>query len=168
LTLQDVAPDGKRFVFSGSAPGQGVKLYVQDLEGGEAQSIAPEGVNSSLFAISLDGKNVAAIGPDQKGYIYPIDGRDPKLIPGLEPYEGPIAWCEDGQSLFIYRLGEMPTKIYRLNIATGKRQFVRQLMPPDLSGVTDISGVFITPDGHAYVYEYGQTLSDLYLVSDVK
>ena len=55
-----------------------------------------------------------------------------------------------------------------MNIATGKKQFVRQLMPPDLSGVTDISAVFVTPDGRGYVYEYGRTLSDLYLVSDVK
>jgi len=35
-------------------------------------------------------------------------------------------------------------------------------MPPNLSGVTDLSGVVVTPDGHAYVYEYERTLSDLY------
>jgi eukaryotic-like serine/threonine-protein kinase len=162
------APDGKRFVFAGSAPSQGERLFVQNVDGSDARPISPEGVNPSLFAITADGKNVAAIGPDQKGYIYPIDGGQPKLIPGLDPYEGPIGWCDDGQSLFIYRLGELPARIYRLNIATGKKQFVRQLMPPDLSGVTDISAIFITPDGRGYVYEYGRTLSDLYLVSDIK
>jgi eukaryotic-like serine/threonine-protein kinase len=162
------APDGKRFVFAGSAPSQGERLFVQNVDGSDARPISPEGVNPSLFAITADGKNVAAIGPDQKGYIYPIDGGQPKLIPGLDPYEGPIGWCDDGRSLFIYRLGELPARIYRLNIATGKKQFVRQLMPPDLSGVTDISAIFITPDGRGYVYEYGRTLSDLYLVSDIK
>jgi serine/threonine protein kinase/Tol biopolymer transport system component len=161
-------PDGKRFVFAGSAPGQGGRLYVQSVDGGEARPITPEGVNTSLFVISPDGKSVAAIGPDQKGYVYPIDAGAPKLIPGIEPYEGPIAWCDDGQSLFIYRLGQLPAKIYRLSVVTGKRQFFRQLMPPDLSGVTDVSAIFITPDGRSYVYEYGRTLSDLYLVSDVK
>jgi len=55
-----------------------------------------------------------------------------------------------------------------LNIASGKKHLVRQLMPPDFSGVTDISAIFITPDGRGYVYEYGRTLSDLYLVSDIK
>jgi len=40
--------------------------------------------------------------------------------------------------------------------------------PPDVSGVTDISSVLITPDGNNYVYEYGRTLSDLYLVNDLK
>jgi hypothetical protein len=41
-------------------------------------------------------------------------------------------------------------------------------MPPDTSGVTDISSILITPDGKGYVYEYGRTLSDLYLVEGVK
>ena len=162
------SPDGKRFVFAGTAPGQGQRLYVQNVDGSDARPISPEGVNPSLFAISPDGKSVAAVGPDQKGYIYPIDGGESKLIPGLEPYEGPIGWCDDGQSLFVYHLGELPAKIFRLNIGSGKKQFVRQLMPPDLSGVTDISAIFITPDGRGYVYEYGRTLSDLYLVSDIK
>jgi Tol biopolymer transport system component len=161
-------PDAKHLVFSGSLPDHGVKLYVQGLDEGAARPISPEGVNPSLFAISPDGKSVAAIGPDLKGYIYSVDGAAPKVIPGLEPYEGPISWCADGKSIFIYRLGELPAKVYRLNIATGARQFWKQLMPPDLSGVTDISAIFITADGKGYVYEYGRTLSDLYLVSDVK
>jgi dipeptidyl aminopeptidase/acylaminoacyl peptidase len=161
-------PDGKRFVFAGSAPGQGTRLYVQGLDGSDARPISPEGVNTSLFAISPDGKSVAAIGPDLKGYIYSIEGGEPKPIPGLEPYDGPITWSADGQSLFIYHLGDLPAKVYRLNLATGSKQFWKQLMPPDLSGVTDISAILITPDGRGYVYEYGRTLSDLYLVSDVK
>ena len=161
-------PDGKRFVFAGSEPTHGVRLYIQGLDGSDAKPLTPEGVNPSLFAVSLDGKTVAAIGPDQKGYIYPIDSGEPKLIPGLEAYEGPISWCADGKSLFVYHLGELPAKVYRLNIVTGKKELWRQLMPPDLSGVTDISSIFVTPDGRGYVYEYGRTLSDLYLVSDVK
>jgi len=66
-------------------------------------------------------------------------------------------WTPDG---ILYRLGELPAKIFRLNVATGKTQFWRQIMPLDLSGVTDISGIFGPPDGRGYVYEYGRTLSD--------
>jgi len=67
------------FVFAGSAPGQGERLFVQNMDGSEARPISPEVVNRSLFTISPDGKSVAAIGPYQKGYIYPIDGGQPKL-----------------------------------------------------------------------------------------
>src|SRR5579862_2999732 len=161
-------PDGKRFVFAGNAPNAGVKLYVQSVDSADARAFTPEGVNGSLFAVSADGKSVVAVGPDQKGYVYPIEGGAPRPISGFEPGEGPVAWCADGQSIYVYRLGELPAKIYQLDLNTGKKQFWKALMPPDLSGVTDISAIFITPDGKGYVYEYGRTLSDLYLVSDVK
>src|SRR5580698_4311950 len=38
-------PDGKRILFSGNAPGQGVKLYVEDLASGKSQAVTPEGVD---------------------------------------------------------------------------------------------------------------------------
>ena len=37
-------------------------------------------------------------------------------------------------------------------------------MPADAAGITDHG----TPDGKLYVYEYGRTLSDLYLVNDIQ
>jgi serine/threonine protein kinase/Tol biopolymer transport system component len=161
-------PDGKRIVFSGDEPGHGVRLYVQDIAGGEARAISPEGVSSSLFAISPDGKLVSDVGPDGKSYLYPADGGDPRLIAGLEPDEVPISWTADAHSLFVYRLGEIPAKVYRLDLATGHKQLWKELLPPDISGVTEITGILITPDSRSYVYEYARTLSDLYLVNDVK
>ena len=161
-------PDGKRIVFSGDEPGHGVRLYVQDISGGEARAISPEGVNSSFFAISPDGKLVSDVGPDGKSYLYPADGGDPRPIADLEPGEVPISWTADGRSLFVYRLGEIPAKVYRMDLATGRKQLWKQLLPPDISGVTEITGILITPDGRSYVYEYARTLSDLYLVNDVK
>jgi len=161
-------PDGKRIVFSGDEPGHGVRLYVQDIAGGEARAISPEGVSSSLFAISPDGKLVSDVGPDGKSYLYPADGGDPRPIAGLEPDEVPISWTADGHSLFVYRLGEIPAKVYRLDLATGHKQLWKELLPPDISGVTEITGILITPDSRSYVYEYARTLSDLYLVNDVK
>ena len=41
-------------------------------------------------------------------------------------------------------------------------------MPADSAGVTDLSIVLITPDAKNYVYEYGRTLSDLYLMEGLK
>jgi Tol biopolymer transport system component len=161
-------PDGKRIVFSGDEPGHGVRLYVQDVSGGAAHAITPEGVNSSLFAISPDGKLVCGVGPDGKSYLYPTEGGQPRPVSGLDLGEVPINWTADGHSLFIYRLGEIPAKVYRMDLATGRKQFWKQLLPPDLSGVTEITQILITPDGRSYVYEYARTLSDLYLVKDVK
>ena len=145
-----------------------MRLYVQDISGGEARPITPEGVNSSLFAIAPDGKLISEVGPDGKTYLYPAEGGDPQPVAGFAPGDAPISWTADGRSLFMYHLGEIPAKVYRINLATGHKEFWKQLQPPDISGVTEITGILITPDGRSYVYEYARTLSDLYLVKDVK
>ena len=161
-------PDGKRVLFSGDEPGKGVRLYVQDLNGGAAKAITGEGVNASLMAISPDGRQVAFVGADQKPALLTLDSGEIRPITGVDAGEALIAFTGDGRSLFVYKLGEVPGTVYKLDLATGRKQLWKQLVPPDVSGVTDISAILITPDGNNYVYEYGRTLSDLYLVNDLK
>ena len=161
-------PDGKRILFSANDAGKGVRLYVQDLSGAPPKAITNEGVNGSLLAISPDGKQVAMVGADQKPALLTVDSGETRPIAGLEAGEAPIAWSSDGRSLFVYKLGEVPATVNKLDLATGHKQAWKQLVPPDVSGVTDISSVLITPDGNNYVYEYGRTLSDLYLVNDLR
>lgn len=161
-------PDGKRFLFLGSEPGHGVRLYVQDVDGGKPRAISPEGVSATQWEISPDSKYVAAVGPDQNGYLYPVESGDPRPIPGFPTGDVPVAWAADGRSLFIYRSGELPARVHRLDIATGQKQLWRELMPADSAGVTDIGPILLTPDAKTYVYEYGRTLSDLYLVEGLK
>jgi serine/threonine protein kinase/Tol biopolymer transport system component len=161
-------PDGKRILFSGDEAGKGVRLYLQDVNGNAPKAISGEGVNGSLLAISPDGKQVAIVGADQKPAMLTLDSGEVHPIPGLDAGEAPIAWTGDGRSLFVYKLGEVPTTVNRLDLTNGQKQLWKKLVPPDVSGVTDISAILITPDGNNYVYEYGRTLSDLYLVNDLK
>jgi len=161
-------PDGKRVLFSADEPGKGVRLYLQEVEGGQPKSVTSEGVNGSLFTISPDGKQVAFVGADQKPALLMVESGEIRPIPALAAGEAPVTWSSDGRSLFVYRLGEVPATVNKLDLATGRKQVWKQLVPLDVSGVTDISSVLITPDGNNYVYEYGRTLSDLYLVNDLK
>ena len=161
-------PDGKRILFLGDEPGHGVRLYVQDLEGGKARAISPEGVSATQFVVSPDGKMAAAVGADQNGYLYPVDGGEPRPIPGFPVGDTPVGWAADGRSIFIYRAGDLPAKVLRLDLSSGQKQAWREIMPADNAGVTDIGPILITPDAKTYVYEYGRTLSDLYLVDGLK
>lgn len=161
-------PDGKRFVFAGNEPGAGVRLYVQDINGGKPVAVSPEGAHASAFYPSPDGQYIAGVGPDQRAYLYPVNGGEPKLVAGLQPGEQPINWTSDGRSLYIYRPGEIPAKVSILEIGTGKRTAWKQLMPSDPAGVETIGPVLITSDGKACVYGYHRTLSDLYLVDGLK
>jgi hypothetical protein len=157
-------PDGNRFVLSGNEPGRAVRLYVEDTAGGNPRAISPEGVNALAFAISSDGRMVAGVGPDGKGYLYPTAGGDPQAIRGFEPGEEPITWGRDAHSLYVDRPGEIPASVYRLDVTTSQRTLWKQLSPSDPAGAEFIGPVVLTPDAEVYVYGVRQLLSDLYLV----
>ena len=161
-------PNGNQMLFSGNEPDHGVRLYVQDTSGGKPRPVTPEGVNAYAFPISPDSQLAAGIGPDQKGYLYPIGGGAPRPIPGLAIGEEPIEWTTDGHALYIYRPGDLPAKVYRLDLATGQRSLWKELMPSDPAGVERIGPIRMTPDGKAYVYGYLRNLADLYLVEGLK
>jgi eukaryotic-like serine/threonine-protein kinase len=161
-------PDSKRIVFSGNEPGHGTRLYVQDLDGGTPQAISPEGVHPLSFAISPDGQEVAAVGPEGKGMLYLVNGGEAKLIPGFETGQEPICWSPDGRSLYVYRSGELPARVSRLDLAGGNQTMVRDLVPGDAAGVRRIGPVLMTPDGKYYVYSFQRVLSDLFLAEGLK
>jgi eukaryotic-like serine/threonine-protein kinase len=161
-------PDGKRFLVAGEEPGHGVRLYIEDLAGTKPQPITPEGVDPLQFAISPDGKLVAAMGPDQKGYLYSTEKGEPRPIQGFSGGDAPIAWSDDGRFLYIYLPGEPPAEVYKLNPETGQRAPVRELVPFDPAGVYLIEPVLLTPDGKTCVYNYRRVLSTLSLVKGLK
>jgi hypothetical protein len=111
---------------------------------------------------------VVGIGPDQKGYFYPSAGGDPRIVNGMEPGDIPITWSQDGHSIYLYRTGEVPAKVYRLDIATGKKTVWKEIAPIDTAGVSTIGPILMTPDGQTYAYGLHRTLGDLYLVESLK
>jgi len=161
-------PDGKRILFSGNEPGKGVRLYVYDFASGKSRPITSEGVNGTAFVISPDSQLVAGIGPDQKGYLFPVAGGEPRVIPGLNPGEQPVTFSTDGGSLYIYQPGELPARVDRLDVHTGQRKLWRQLIPSDPAGVETIGPILMTPDAKTCVFGYHRMLADLYLVEGLK
>jgi serine/threonine protein kinase/Tol biopolymer transport system component len=161
-------PDGKRLLFSGNEPGKGVRLYTFDIASGKSQPITAEGVNGTAFVISPDSQMVAGIGPDQKGYLYPTAGGEPRAIPGLNAGEQPITFSSDNHFLYVYQPGELPARVDKLDLQTGKRTLWKQLMPSDPAGVETIGPILITPDAKTCIFGYHRMLADLYLVEGLK
>jgi Tol biopolymer transport system component/predicted Ser/Thr protein kinase len=158
-------PDGKRFVFTGTEPGHGARLYVESLEDAKPHAFSLEGVASAV--VSTDGTMVAARGPDQKVYLFPVAGGEVKLVPGLQADEFVTAWSEDGKSLFVMTRS-VPAQVFRVDLATGQRSLWRLFEPSDAAGIDSITRVLMSDGGKAYVYGYIRTLSDLYLVEGLK
>ncbi len=161
-------PDGKRLLFTGNEPDKGVRLYVLDVASGKSQPISAEGVNGTAFVISPDSQWVAGIGPDQKGYLYPAAGGDPRPIPGFNSGEQPITFSTDSKSLYLYQPGELPARVDRLDLQTGKRTLWKELTPSDPAGVETIGPIMITPDAKTCIFGYHRMLADLYLVEGLK
>ncbi|MCA1616662.1 MAG: hypothetical protein LC800_21745, partial [Acidobacteria bacterium] len=163
--------DNRRILFAASEPARGARLYVQNVEGGQPQCITPriEGVElSSPHAISLDERVVAAVGPDREIYLYPLAGGEAQRVAGTEVDDLPVRWSADGDVLFVRQRGQVPVTIFRLDLATGGKDFWKQLMPTESAGVHEILRVLLTPHSEGYAYTYTRDLSDLYMVTGLK
>lgn len=162
-------PDGQRILIAASRSGEGVRLYVLPLDGTDPRPITAEGMAIGFFPISPDGKWVAAQAADQFFYLYAIDGdEEPTKIPTLGPDERPIRWTPVGQALYVFRRGELPGQVFLLDLTTGRKEAVRELMPPDPAGMIEIVSVQLPPDAASYAYSYHRILSDLLLVDGLQ
>jgi serine/threonine protein kinase len=163
-------PDGKRILFAGSESGHGLRLYVQSVEGGSPRAITPEGITAALpgFAISPDGKLVAAIGADHRAMLYPVEDGAARPIAGVGEKEFPLRFSADGRSLYLWKRGDVPARVTKLDLESGKREVWKDLLPADPAGVERISNVLVTPDGKGYAYCFARLLSDLFVVEGLK
>jgi serine/threonine protein kinase/Tol biopolymer transport system component len=161
-------PDGKRILVAANAPGEGLRLFIQGLEGEPARPITPPGIALGFFPVSPDGRLVVGQGPDRLFYGYPIEGGDPEYVPGLVAEDRPLRFSLDGGSLYAYRRGELPARVIRLDLGTGEKTTSLELMPADPAGVVEVVSVALTPDVASYAYSYHRILSDLFLVEGVR
>ena len=107
------------------------------------------------------------MGPDRRHYLYPLAGGEPTAILGIDANDRVAGFGPNDASLYVQRQGDVPAKVERVDIATGRRELWRSLMPADAGGVAEI-GPLPTTSGESYAYSYGRTLSDLYVVEGLK
>jgi dipeptidyl aminopeptidase/acylaminoacyl peptidase len=157
--------DGARIVMAGKEPGYATRLYA--LEGGAPRAITPEGM-SLLYAVSHDGSLVAATDANGASALYPVEGGAPKPVPELVRGDFPFAWSEDGRLLYAFRHGEVPCTVYRLDLATRRKEIWKLLSPADPTGVLSIGRVRITPDASSYAYGQVRHFSEMFLAQGVR
>ena len=168
-------PDSKRLLLCGADPGKRPRCSVYDLESGRSRPLTPEGIGGGPFfgrPISPDGKwAIVMRNPERQWLLWPVEGGDPRPVVGLEADDIPFQWLGDGTSVYVTstRAGDvLPRRIYTLNLATGRKQFLRSFGPSDLTGIGGIAPPFFSRDGQAYAYRYSQVLSDLYVADGIK
>ena len=118
--------------------------------------------------ISPDGKQFFAKDSSHNLWIYPVNEGPGRRVTQLAPAEIPFQWTSNGEAIYVYRQAEIPSRVYRIPIASGKKLLWKELKPADPTGVLDIIAVVSTPDGSSYAYSFDRWLSDLYLVQNLK
>ncbi len=161
-------PDGRRYLFSGKEPGHAARIYRQDSPDAKSVPISPEGIDPLVMVLSPDGQQIIGVGPDEKAYFYPVAGGEPRIVPGIEVGEQPIQWSADAKAIYLFRPGDLPAKVYRLDLSTGNRTLWKEPMHSDSAGVGRLGPIVITPDGKSCLYGYHRVLSDLYLVEGLR
>src|SRR5579863_6876169 len=158
--------DGRRIAILASEHGQSVRCYLVDLDGSKPQPITPEGITSTL--VSPDGKFVLRANNDAILAVYPVPEGTPHPIPNLEPDFLPVQWSEDNSAVYGYRPGQIPTKVYKVKLATGEKTLIQDLLPQTSAGVVSIAPVVVARDASRFAYSYYQVLSVLYVISGLR
>lgn len=161
-------PDGKGFLFTANEPHKANRVYLLEFDNKKSRPITEEGVTGFVKTISPDGKYFIASNSSQKVLLYPLDGGRPRSFLGIEKGDVPIQWNSDGSSIFVVQKDILPARIFMVNITTGNRTLIKELMPSDRTGVSPIAWVQITPDGKTITYSYNRTLSTLYMINGLR
>jgi Tol biopolymer transport system component len=162
-------PDGKRILIAAEEKGKLPRTYIQDVAGGPPQPFAEEGMRGWL--VSPDGQEIAGTTLEGLQLIYRVDGTGrARAIDGAEPTDQLVQWTADGKSMIVRGgalsgVEEMPMILYRIDLATGRRERWKELAPQDLTGFIDFgsgpTAVRVTPDERFYAYNYYSDLETL-------
>jgi hypothetical protein len=136
------------------------------LDGSPAKPIGSEHFRG--FLVSPDGKSI--LGRENgSSLIIPMSGTGPgQPVASVGPDERVTGWTADSQSVYVMDFSVVPVKAYVMDIKTGQRKLFREFAPADSSGVPNIGGGLVTPDGKFYIYSVPRTLSYLYVVEGLK
>ena len=166
----DFLPDGKMILIWGSAAGQGRRVFVQGLDGSNRRAL-PDGFHLFSYGstASPDGRLVAMAGPGQKLMLVPVEGGEPRPVPGVESREVPVGWSADQRFLYVFGYPlELPGQIHRIDLATGRRELWKEIKPGDPAAFAGFSNITFTPDLQSYAYSVDRDPSTLYLVEGLK
>ena len=117
------------------------RIYVREGDG-PWRAVTPEGVAGG-FAVSPDGGQVAA-NDGTSVTLYSIDGREPQRLEG--EHGRPVHWSADERTLLLSAPDLFRARLYHRDLATGRIEPWRTVVPADPTGVFSIMKVLVDRD----------------------
>src|SRR5450830_1349020 len=158
-------PDGKSVLVCGNELGKASRCYAQDLSGGPPRPVTPEATKGT---VSPDGLQILYSKTGGTYFIQRAGGGAAQPVPELTTDDEVTGWSADGRSLYVYRTAIVPSRLDRLDIASGRRDLIREVSPTDRTGVLDAYGAALTDDTKSYAYGYTRMTSQLFVVEGAR
>ena len=163
LHVGGFAADGKRLLLAANEDGRDIRLWEQDLEGGDPRPITEEGVNGPP---TPDGKLVIVFTRDGIE-LRSVDGSQPaRPLAGSLPNDDVLRFTNDGRFVIVRHEVRKPAQYFRIELATGRREPFRVLGPA--GGTGRVTNTVITDDGKAYAYTYSDAVVSLYVADGLR
>ncbi len=168
VSLKDMAwfPDGKHLLLTGAMEGQPLRTYEMDLEGGKPQALGP--ADFTGVAVAQDGKRVAGRNATMEAVVFDRETQKVQVIPGVEPREEFHKWTKDGQALLVSSATPWEARMYRVEVATGKRTLLQTVEPSQKAGSASAVRLSYAEGSKTYVYSTVRILGTLYVVEGLE
>jgi len=159
-------PDGKHLLLTGASEGQSARTYEMDLEGGKPQPLGP--LDFRGVAVAKDGKRIAGWNASNLAVVFDRETQKMLVIPGVEPPESFDKWTEDGQALWVFSGTRWEARIFRVEVATGKRTLLQTVDLSEKAGSVSDLTLQYAERSKTYVYDAGRDLGTLYVVEGLE
>jgi hypothetical protein len=165
ITSAQWLSDRRHVLVSGAEPGKAPRCYFLDAPGGALRPVTPEGTLAGLVA--PDGLTMLAR-TSSEWMLYRLEGGGGRPIGSLSLEDNLIRWSPDGRSVFAYRGAQIPLRVDRIDIATGRRTAFAELSPAERAGLVSFLDVSLADDLESYAYVYQRYISTLYLAEGAR
>ncbi len=116
--------------------------------------------------LAPDGSSVAAVDVGGNVRVYSAETGQPRPVAGLERGDVPLTWDPSSRALLVWNR-TFPIRVFRIDVAAGRRQLVREIAPGDPAGVL-YGTLTLTADAQHYLYRIRRVLSGLYVVNGLR
>lgn len=136
------------------------------MEGGKPQALGPPDFTG--IAVAKDGKRIAGRNGSGEAVVFDRETQKIQVIPGVEAKEILQTWTEDGQALLVASATPWEARMYRVEVATGKRTLLQTLEPREKAGSRLPLRLAYAERSKTYVYSTVRDLETLYVVEGLE
>jgi hypothetical protein len=167
-TLKDLRwfPDGRHLLLTGASEGQSLRTFEMDTDGGKPQPLGPAGFIGD--AVANDGNRIAGRNAAGEAVMFDRQTQKMQVIPGVEAGDNIEKWSQDGQALLVYSATVWEARIYRVEVATGKRTLLQTIEPTEKAGSRVPLRIAYAEGSKTYVYSTVRDLGILYVVEGLE